>query len=199
MAGRHLGSAGTLQQSTTTPARSDALGEGLLVLGGHSPHNKLGGHKLLDLKCRWLNQPVRSLLPGHWEDAPSPFIWDSGCTGQVPAAGSWRAAPPVHRALAMSLDKATGDQKAIFALYLFKRFVCSQLSLTGAFSAPISTELETADSKGTRAGGSALRVRVTARMTWLPTQPLGLPVITTTMAALPFHPLHAILSGLPSR
>lgn len=118
------------------------------------------------------------------------FIWDSGRTGQVLAVGPWRAAPPIHHALVVNLDKATGDQKAIFILYLFKRFVCSrQLSLAGAFSAPTSTELETADSKETRAGGSALWVRVAARMTRLPTQPLGLPVITTAMAALPFHPL----------
>lgn len=98
----------------------------------------------------------------------------------------------------MNLDTATGDQKAGFALYLFKHFVASSASL-GAFSAPTSTELETADSKGPGAVGSTLRVRVAARMTRLPTQPLGLPVIAAAMAALPFHVLHAIPSGLPSR
>lgn len=81
MAGRHLGSAGTLLQSTTAPAPGHARGEGLLPLGGHSPHNELSGRKPSDLTCRWLNQPARSLLPGRREDALSPFLWDSGCVG----------------------------------------------------------------------------------------------------------------------
>lgn len=140
------------------------------------PCNEHGGRKPLDVKCQWLNQPAQTLLPRCREDAPSPLLWDSGCTGR-------------HRPPAVNLDKVTGDQKAGFALYIFKRFVCSQLSPVGVFSAPTSTELETADSKGPRAGGSVLRVRVAARMTRLPTQLLGLPVITAAMAALPFHPL----------
>jgi len=109
---------GTLLQSTTAPAPSDARGEGLLVSGGH-----------------------RTTRPPHTRH---------------------------------EFGQATGDQKAVFALYLSKCFVCShQLGLAGAFSAPTSTELETTDSKGIGIGGRALQVRVAACVTQLPTLPLG--------------------------